>query len=76
MTHLLRNLAVGVAVLVLALWSFQGHARSTVVVNGTRFTCQNACVVTYTSSGKAQVSDSKGGWVQIITSGTPVDVLD
>ncbi|MCC7247612.1 MAG: hypothetical protein IT473_03220 [Lysobacter sp.] len=68
--------ALAAVAAVLSLTSFGGLAYSRVVVNGTTFECQNRCVVSFSpTTGQAQVSDSNGGWVQIITSGNPINVL-
>lgn len=61
--------------LVAALASFACLAASSVEINRRTYTCQNKCVITYTSTGRMQVSDSEGGWVVVKTDGAPVDAL-
>lgn len=50
-------------------------AASSVEINRRIDTCQNKCVITYTSTGRMQVSDSEDGWVVVKTDGAPVDAL-
>lgn len=46
--------------------SLPARAVSTVTVNGYIYQCQNTCVVGVNSNGSLYVSDSDGGWVQIM----------
>lgn len=49
--------------------SFQVSAVETVIVNGNTFQCQNACVVSTSGNGSLFVSDTMGGWVQMLRRG-------
>lgn len=48
---------------------FQASAVETVIVNGNTFQCQNACVVSTSANGSLFVSDTMGGWVQMLRRG-------
>ena len=49
--------------------SFQASAVGSVIVNGDIYQCQNACVVATSSNGSLYVSDTMGGWVQMMRRG-------
>lgn len=59
--------------LILLMATFAAIAAQTVIVNSTRYTCPNECVVRTYPGGGTSVADSKGGEVktQALTNSQP-----